>query len=433
MERENEPRKIGTFFKNLFLKNISIKIIAAVFATVLWGVVLTVQNPNRVKVIENVPVSFEGTYDLINRNLVVRGNPLADLGGVTVRVSTPITNYMNLNADQISAYVSLNRITAPDIYQLQVNADVIGRPADTTVESSAPEKITVEIDTLIGKSVPVEVRYLGSIPDGYWAGADKVELSRSYVDIRGPKQDVDRVTKAICYIQLTDRRQSYNDAVTVVLLDEAGKEMDSSLFLGSIPSVTVKMPVYPKKTVPIDIMGALLGADNLPANYELLSAAATPATVDIVGDQTVLDGITSLAVPGLDVAGERESIHEKAPILVPENVMVLGGTAEVEVFVDIREKTNKKSFEAVPIEARELGKGLKATFSKETTDISVEGRISLVDLLSRNDVQAYVDLKGYKEGNYNLYVNVYLNDDETTLELTSVSSVALIQVTISKA
>ena len=113
--------------------------------------------------------------------------------------------------------------------------------------------------------------------------------------------------------------------------------------------------------------------------------------------------------------------------------MVLGGATEVEVFVDIREKTNKKSFEEVPIEARELGKGLKATFSKETTDISVEGRISLVDLLSRNDVQAYVDLKGYKEGSYTLYVNVYLNDDETTLELTSVSSVAMIQVTISKA
>ncbi len=433
MERENEPKKIGTFFKNLFLKNISIKIIAAVFATVLWGVVLTTQNPNRVKVLENVPVSFEGMADLNNRGLVVRGEPLKELGGVTVRVSTPISNYMNLNADQVSAYVSLNRVTGPGNWNLQVYPSISGRPADTNAESFTPEKVSVEIDTLISKPVPVEVRYVGSIPDGYWAGADKVELSRSYVDIRGPKQDVDRATKAICYIQLTDRRQSYNDAVTVVVLDETGKEMDSGMFLGSLPSVTVKMPVYPKKTVPIDIMGALLGADNLPANYVLLSATTTPATVDIVGDQAVLDGITALTIPGLDVAGERESIHEKAPLLVPEDVMVLGGATEVEVFVDIREKTNKKSFEEVPIEARELGKGLKATFSKETTDISVEGRISLVDLLSRNDVQAYVDLKGYKEGSYTLYVNVYLNDDETTLELTSVSSVAMIQVTISKA
>ncbi len=430
MERENEPSKVGTFLKNIFLKNVSIKIISLVFATVLWGVVLTVQNPNRVKVIENVPVIFEGTSDLNNRNLVVRGKPLEELGGVTVRVSTPITNYMDLNADRINAYVSLNRITAPGTVALPVEADISGRPANTSVEGKTPDKIMVEIDTLMAKNVPVEARYPGSLPDGYWAA--NAELSSSSVTIRGPKTDVDRVTKAICKIQLTDRKQSYNDAVAVVLVDENDNEMDSSLFLGNPPSVTVKMPVYPKKTVPVDIKGSLLGADNLPANYELFAATATPATIDIAGDQAVLDSITSLTIPGMDVAGRRESIHQKAAIVVPENVQILGSTTEVEVFVDIREKTSKKDFEAVPIEARNLGRGLKATLSKETTDISVQGRISLVDLLSRDDVEAYVDLKNLKEGTYEMYVSVYLKDDETTLELTSVSSVALIQVVISR-
>ncbi len=430
MERENDPSKVGTFFKNLFLKNVSIKIICLVFATVLWGVVLTVQNPNRVKVIENVPVSFEGTSDLNNRNLVVRGNPLGELGGVTVRVSTPITNYMDLNADQISAYVSLNRITTPGIYELQVYANVSGRPVDTSVESSNPEKISVEIDTLMTKNVPVEPVYPGSLPDGYWSA--KAELSSSSVNITGPKKDVDRVTRAICKIQLTDRKQSYNDAVAVVPVDEFGNEMDSSLFSGNLPSVTVKMPVYPKKTVPVDIVGSLLGTDNLPANYELVAATATPATIDIAGDQAVLDSITSLKIPGLDVAGRRESIHQKPAIVVPENVLILGSTTEVEIFVDIREKTSKKDFEAVPIEIRGLDRGLKATLSKDTTDISVQGRISLVDLLNRDDVEAYVDLKDLKEGQYDMYVSVYLKNDETTLELTSVSSVALIHVDITK-
>ncbi len=430
MERENEPNKIGTFFKNFFTKNVSIKIISLMFATVLWGVVLTVQNPNRIKVIENVPVIFEGTSDLNSRNLVVRGKPLEELGGVTVRVSTPITNYMDLNVDQVNAYVSLNRITAPGMVALPVEADISGRPANTNVESKTPDKITVEIDTLAAKYVPVEAHYPGTLPDGYWAA--NAELSSSSVTIRGPKKDVDRVSKAVCNIQLTDRRQSYNDAVAVVLLDENGNEMDSSFVLGNLPSVTVKMPVYPKKTVPVDVMGSLLGADNLPANYELFAATATPATIEIVGDQAVLDSITSLRIPGLDVAGKRESIHERAALVVPENVQVLGSTTEVEVFVDIREKMSKKDFEAVPIEARNLGKGLQATLSKETTDISAEGRISLVDLLSRDDVEAYVDLKDLKEGPYDMYVSVYLKNDETTLELTSVSSIALIHVEISR-
>jgi len=430
MEKRNEPGKAGAFFKNLFLKNLGIKIISLVFATVLWGAVLTVQNPSRVKVLENVPVSFEGTSDLQDRNLVVRGNPLKELGGVTVRVSTPITNYMSLNADQVSAYISLNKVTSPGEWSLPVDWSVSVRSADTRVESVNPEKVTVEIDNLMTKNVPVEAYYEGTVPDGYWAAS--AELSSSAVNIRGPEQDVQRVSRAICKIQMTGRKQSYNDAVAVTLLDADGNEMDSSLFLGNLPSVTVKMTVSPKKTVPIDVAASLLGKDNLPANYQIFASTATPATVDIIGDAQTLADVDSLTLAGLDAAGKRESIHEKAAINVPQGVTILGGTAEAEVFVDIREITNKKSFEAVPIEARGLGRNLKAAFSVETTDISVEGRVSLVDLLGRDDVQAFVDLKGLKEGVYNLNVSVYLRDDETTLELTSVSSVASVTVTIGK-
>ena len=132
------------------------------------------------------------------------------------------------------------------------------------------------------------------------------------------------------------------------------------------------------------------------------------------------------------MAGKKESIHQKVAFNVPQGVTILGGVNEAEVFVDIREKTSKKSFETVPIEARGLGKKLKATLSQETANISVEGRVSLVDLLNRNDVQAFVDLNGLKEGTYTLNVGIYLRDDETTLELTSVSSVGSVTVTIGK-
>lgn len=432
MENKNETgKKVGTFFKNLFLKNVGVKIVALFFATVLWGVVLTLQNPSRVKTIQNVPISFAGEADLQARDLVVRGNPLAGMEGIAVRVSTPITNYAELSADYISASVSLNNVKSAGIWELPVNAIVSARLADTQVVSVTPEKITVEVDVLTTKTVPVEAYYEGALPNGYWGAP--AELSMSYVNIRGPKQDIEHVTRAICKIQMTDRKQSYNDAVTVTPLDENGNEMDSSLFLGSLPAVTVKMTVYPMKRVPVNVTDSLLGADNLPANYKLYAATATPATLDIVGDAAALEGIDSLMLAGLDVAGRKESIHETLPVQVPDGVTLLGSDGEVEVFVDIREKTSSKRFEAVPIVFSSLAKGLKATISSEATDIDISGRISLVDLLERNDVEAFVDLKGLKEGTYELDVSVYLGDDETTLELTSVLSVSKVSVTIEKA
>ncbi len=432
MKNKNEAgKKVGTFLKNIFLKNLGVKIASLVFATVLWGIVLTLQNPNRIKTLQNVPISFAGEADLQARDLVVRGNPLSGMEGITVKVSTPITNYADLSVDHISASVSLNNVKSAGIWELPVNATVSARLSDTRVESVNPEKITVEVDVLATKTVPVEAYYEGTLPNGYWGAP--AELSMSYVDIRGPKQDMEHVTRAICKIQMTDRKQSYNDAVTVTLLDENGNEMDSSLFLGSLPAVTVKMTVYPMKRVPVNVTGSLLGADNLPANYELYAATATPATLDIVGEASALEGINSLVLTGLDVAGQKESMHETLTVQVPEGVTLLGSNGEVEVFVDIREKTSSKRFESVPIVCKSLGKGLKATVSSENTDIDVSGRISLVDLLERNDVEAFVDLKGLKEGVYDLDVSVYLGNDETTLELTSVLSVSKVTVTISKA
>ncbi|HPY36821.1 MAG TPA: CdaR family protein, partial [Clostridia bacterium] len=92
-----------------------------------------------------------------------------------------------------------------------------------------------------------------------------------------------------------------------------------------------------------------------------------------------------------------------------------------------------KVFEAVPIDATGLERGLKARISDEITTISVEGRITLVDSLERNDVHAYVDLKNLKEGTYNLPVGVRLGDEQKTEELTFIRSVAQVTVILERA
>jgi len=251
--------------------------------------------------------------------------------------------------------------------------------------------------------------------------------------MRGPKQDVQRVTKAVCRIHM-NRTQSYNDAVELILQDEDGKEIDSGLMITEAPSAMVRMTVLPRKTVPIDVMGALRGSDNLPPNFELISATAMPETLDIVGDQAVLSGIENIPLEGLDISGKTESVHEKLPFILPaDNIRVLGGSNEsgtVEVFVDIREKTSAKMFRDVPIQVRGLGRNLIYTLSTEVTDVTVNGRVSLVDALEWGDVRAYIDLTDLKEGTYQINVSILLNDEATTLELAYVQSVAQVTVTV---
>lgn len=420
-----------SFLKKLFTKDVAFKVASLLFALVIWGLVMAVQDPERVKTVQNVNVSFEGEADLHARNLVVRRNVLDELNGLAVRVSTKTTNYSDVTKDNITATVSLRSVTTTGVKTLPINATIPARLGTVESNGITPTSVEVEIDTLVSKTVPVEISYEGTLPEGYWA--DAAELSAQIVTVRGAKQDMQYVTKAVCHIKMTDRTSSYNDAVTLALLDKDGNEMDASHFLDELPTVNVKMTVLSKKTVPFAAAESLLGVDNLPVNYELVSVTATPATAEIVGDAALLSGIHSLSLEGLDIGGKRESIYDKRAVVLPEGVKLLGlESGEVEVFADIREKNTQKKFEQVPISQRGLARGLVATLSAETTDIDVSGRISLLELLERKEVEAYVDLEGLKEGAYTLFVSAYLNDDTTTLELTYLLSMPKVSVTITK-
>lgn len=426
-------KKIGTmivdFLRKLFTKDLAFKILALLFAVMIWGLVMAVQNPERVKTVQDVNVSFEGEADLHARNLVVRYNVLDQLGGLSVRVSTKTTNYPDVTKDNITATVSLRNVTTTGIKTLPINATIPARLGTVENNGINPASVDVEIDTLVSKTVPVEIQYNGTLPEGYWA--DAAELSAQTVTVRGAKQDMQHVTKAICRIEMTNRTSNYNDAVTVSLFDKQGNQMDASCFLDELPTVNVKMTVLRKKTVSFAVQESLLGVDNLPANYELVSVSATPATVDIVGDANTLDAIETLSLEGLDIGGKREGTYAKRAVVLPEGVRLLGlESGEVEVFADIREKVTQKKFEQVPISQRGLARGLEATLSSETTDVDVSGRISILELLERKEVEAYVDLEGLKEGEYTLYVSAYLNDDETTVELAYLLSTPRVTVII---
>ena len=55
-----DKAKLAAGFKSFFTKNMALKIIAFVFAMLLWGYVLTDQKPMREKELSNVTTSFEG-------------------------------------------------------------------------------------------------------------------------------------------------------------------------------------------------------------------------------------------------------------------------------------------------------------------------------------------------------------------------------------
>lgn len=409
--------------KRMFTKNLPITIVSLVFAMGIWGYVMYTQSPARVKTLTNVSVSFEGEADLIARKLVVRGDRSKILEAVTVRVETQLANYADLSAKDITATINLNAVSMAGEYVLDINAVT----QDGSIVSVSPSYVTLEIDSLVSREIPIEVEFSGELPVGYWAG--DVTLSSSHVVIQGASKDVAEVARAVITVPLTDRIAGYNHSFEVELYDDSDMLMDSSLFYGEIPSATITLEILARKTVNVSTASGLLGSDNLPANYEIIELVVTPDTVDIVGEQAVLDEISSIEISPIDISGSRESVLADVVLIVPDGVQVLTGDS-VSVYVGIREIVTTAVFEDVAVSAEGLGRRQTAVLTPSSVSVTISGPISIVSAIERRDVELYVTAAGFASGTYTLPISVRLPSDISISLLTVGLSSDEIQIVV---
>ena len=423
MKKNDIGAIILNWLKGFFTKNLALKIVSLLFAMLIWGYVMVEVNPKRVKTITDVPISFSGESSLHDRGLAVRGDRDDILRNVTVRVKVQLTDYTGLDASDISASVSLRPVNKADTYKLKIDAtSSLG-----TVENVSPSEISIEVDELATMLVPIDVEYSGELPDGYWKS--EPTLASQSIKVSGPRDDVSTISKAICTIDLEDRTTSYNEAILLKYVDKNGDEIDTALFLDTLPSVVVKMDVMRIVELPINAADAVFGADALPANYEIYDVVATPPTVRVVGSKSALSGLTGIKIENIDVSGSTSSVQQNVVITAPDGTTLLDDP-NITVYVGIREKQDSAQFKGVPIETKGLGKKLTAELSATECEVNITGRTSLMKLLQRKDVSVYVDLTGLTAGTYKITPMVSLASKEMQTDLQWTVSLPEVTVTI---
>ena len=421
-----DKAKLLRGIKSFFTKNMALKVIAFVFAMLLWGYVLTDQKPLREKDVPNVATSFDGEAELIAQGFCVRGDRGEILQDVTVKVRTQITNYAYVTPSSIVASISLRNISEAREYDLPIQATVTS--ALGVVQSITPATVKVEIDKLVTKTGPITTTFSGELPEGYWADMDALTTT-SRLDITGPKTDISTITHGECVVDLSEKTGTIYSTFDVTFYDKSNNVVSSDIIIGTLPTSTVRLPIYPVKNVPVDVESSLVGADNLAANHEIIKAVSTPETVRLVADQATLDKINTIALEPIGINGLDSTMTVTGTLIVPDGVRLLDSTT-VSVLLEVREMVITQTFEQLEIQVHGRQSGGKVSLNIPAGDLIVEGRYSLVSMLSRSDVQLFVDVTGLTPGVYKLPVSVLVRDAKATIELTTTLSVTEVTVTI---
>lgn len=408
--------------------NFGLKILSLALAVLVWLVVLSIEDPVYTREFSDISVT-----EINGDQITEAGKAYSYVGGNTVSVKvkgkTSIVN--RLSKDDLLAVADLSTLSITGAVMVDVSCPKYPNLEITPIGSSTVLK--VEIEDLVEKSLNIKVVTSGKVASGYYIGQGVA--TPNMVTVSGPKSVVDQIAEANVSVTVGSSNTSdITTNTTLKLLDQNGSEVSSSTLNISQSDISVNVPIYQTKTVPVNF--GVTG--RVAEGYRVVSAVYEPKKVTVAGRKEDLDKIDQVTLKDYDISGKNDKIEDSVSIAqniaeqLPDGVVFTDKEATVALVVDIQ-KITETSFELPLSKVSLKGSSTDYTYEKSVTGSSdkavtlkVKGIASEVNALTADNLTALIDVSDYGEGEYNLPLTVIFDDN---LEL---AEDAYVHVVISK-
>lgn len=376
----------------IFRRNLGVKVISFLFAILFWLFVMN-QASSETLIGEQtltIPLVASG----LPQNMVV----MTRLPLVRVRLQgiNPSANIKDLYAE-----INLSDGTPGEhIYTIKVNT-----PPGTKVLDLQPPDVKLQIDNVQEKAVPVEGVVSGNPAEGYQAGSPFIKPSA--VNVRGPSSILSALDKVTVEISAAGAKDTIQISRPVSFRDKEGKLIfgpnpSVDILSASPDSVDVIVPIIAKglssKMIPLRVT-----SEGSPAQGKVLrSLVPSPASVQILGTTEALKGFDFLSLGPVDISNLTEDKVFQIPIekvTLPAGVSFPNGT-NLSVIVQIGSGPVQKGISGVPVQIRNIGTGLDIDQAPSPIDIVLEGLPEILNKLTLDQIQLWVDASGQEAGSY---------------------------------
>ncbi|MDL2220074.1 hypothetical protein LJC55_00175 [Eubacteriales bacterium OttesenSCG-928-N14] len=327
----------------LIRNNFGLKVVAVLFAILLWSYVVSGEDPYRERVVEDVPITIVGLDYLEENGFVVPQQYLEDLQkpvDVRLRVRLSETDRLaNANIRVLADFTKAKTAGTVDI-RLEARTDDVG--VDLT---PSRELVTVAVEKVESIEVPVVYEERGRPPANT---QPFIQLSAQTVTVSGASEDLNRIARAHCVVDLSSLTETTEITRSLTLQDAEGNEV----LLGTMGEVdltaTLQITVLPTKEVPL-VVGVenIADLDTLPEGYEIQSVVANTETITLIAEQNVLARVESISIKPVEIAGATGQITLTASVAVPGDVRQVS-PATVRVTITIGPKAVQAPDDTTP-------------------------------------------------------------------------------------
>lgn len=212
----------------------------------LWLYVVTVISPESETTIYNIPVELVGTGYLDSKDLVVISQ--TDSLRIDLTLSGNRSDLKKLDSSNITVIADLSKITYAGEHQIDCSVSFQSGTAE--VLEQTPEYISVTVAEKLTKTVPVEITFVGSVPEGYEADRQDVAMDHTTVTISGPKETIDKIAFAGITVDLSGEMTTFVHNYPLTLCGVDGRPIaDDSFVSVNVDDIRAVVQVYKIKRV----------------------------------------------------------------------------------------------------------------------------------------------------------------------------------------
>lgn len=402
--------------KEKIFNNLSLKIVSAVFAVILWTVIVNIYDPNTSYTFSNITVQLVNTQSLTEKNYTFE---VVDGGKISVTVSGPKSVVTDLKTSDIAATADLSKVTAfTDYVDIQVQVVKDGQVLNNVEAVPRTSALKLSIENRDTNTYAVNVNTTGTPANGYAVAS--TTTSPTYIKVTGPTSLVEGVASVGVDVDVSGAKGTVNTQSDINMYDSDGNIIANEELEMSSETADVIVEMARTKTVPV-----VVKTSGTPSQDCVVTGTSLSQTsVVISGQQEALSKIDNITIPSsavsVDGLSEDKTYTFKLTDYVPSGVKIVSDS-RLQVTIKISKASTKTvhiSSDAIKIE--NVSSGYNAVIEGTGIDVIISGKGTMLENISATDITCNVNAAGLSAGTHSVDVSVSVPDGCSVLESSSV-------------
>ena len=410
--------------KERLTRNLDLKILALLFAIVLWLIVVNIDDPVKSTQFSGIEVKILNESELEKQGLCYE--ILDDSDIVTAYVTGRRSVIEDLSRDNIVATADLKDLTSMNTVPVRVSSNKSQSELDGIRVNEDTVKINVE--KLQKKTKRIILETEGTPAEGYIVGSRTMNLNQ--VEISGPESLISTVDTAKIVVDVDNATSGVSASVPIRLYDAAGERVNSSRINMNISTVSVNQEILFSKDVEVVYEFSGEPEEGYALTGEIISDVKS---VNICGKKSLLDNISTITVKGdeLNVNGAKVNysvvvdLNDYLPSNVEFSDKTFDGKAKVLAVIrkedplSVNISVSRIRFEGLPDDktAEITEDGIHVNNDVYTANLL--GLSEALEEVAENRVSIWLDFDAYKKennleelgnGNYTILPKILLPD-----------------------